>query len=170
MAALVSRGSVLSWKDRRFVADLEQWTRFDDRAPDGMTFDCLRVDQFDIFWFRVALALRTLPGWLAWIYAQRDVRLTRASGAMAILTTADREPLTLFDCGQRLIRSWTLINSFGYAWHPMSVVIDQSTVDELRRLIDGQDPVAIYRVGFTPHAAAVSKRRDLNRVLVPAPA
>jgi hypothetical protein len=170
LAGLVSRASVLSWRDRRFVADLEQWTRFDDRAPDGMTFDCLRVDRFDAFWFRVALALRTLPGWLARIYAERDVRLTRASGAMAILTTESREPLALFECGRRLIRSWTLINSLGYAWHPMSVVIDQPTADELRTMIGGRDAIAIYRVGYTPHEAAMSKRRDLAQVLVSAPA
>jgi hypothetical protein len=170
VADLVSRASILSWKDRRFVADLEQWTRFDNRAPDGMTFDCLRLNQLDILAFRLALALRTLPSWLAWIYAQRDVRLTRASGTMAVLVTESRSPETLFDAGRRLIRSWTLINSLGYAWHPMSVVIDQSTVEDLRRQIGGQDPVAIYRVGYTPHEAAVSRRRSLDRVVVPAPA
>jgi nitroreductase len=168
VAGLVSRASVLSWKDRRFVADLEQWTRFDDRATDGMTFDCLRLNRLDVVAFRVALRLGTLPGWLAWIYAQRDVRLTRASGAMAVLIAEDRRPESLFECGRRLIRSWTLINSLGYAWHPMSVVIDQSTVDELRGLIGGRDPVAIYRVGEAPGPAAWSKRRPLDAVLVPA--
>jgi len=169
VAGLVSRASVLSWKDRRFVADLEEWTRFDTSAPDGMTFDCLRLNRLDVVAFRVALALRTLPTWLAWIYAQRDVRLTRASSAMAVLLADDRRPETLFDCGRRLIRSWTLINSLGYAWHPMSVVIDQSTVTDLAELIGGHDPVAIYRVGAAPTAAAWSKRRSLDAVLVPAP-
>jgi hypothetical protein len=169
VASLVSRASVLSWKDRRFVADLEQWTRFDIGASDGMTFDCLRLNRLDIAAFRVALALRTLPGWLAWIYAQRDVRLTRASSAMAVLIAQNRRPESLFECGRRPIRSWTLINSLGYAWHPMSVVIDQATVNDLRDLIGGRDPVAIYRVGSAPSPAAWSKRRALDAVLVPTP-
>ena len=169
VAGLVGKASVLSWKDRRFVADLKAWTRFDDQVPDGMTFDCLRLNRFDVFWLRVVLALGRLPGWLAWFYAQRDVRLTRASGAMAVLVAESREPIALFECGRRLIRSWALINQLGYAWHPMSVVIDQSTVDELRTAIGGRDPVAIYRVGYTPQVAAVSQRRSLEHVVVPAP-
>ena len=170
IARLVSRASVLSWKDRRFVADLEEWTRFDRASPDGMTFDCLRLDRFDVLALRLALGLGRLPSWLAWIYAQRDVRLTKASAAMAVLTVDGRTPQALFECGRRLIRSWTLVNSRGFAWHPMSVVIDQSTVSDLARLIQGRDPVAIYRVGYTPHAAAWSKRRSLDVVLVPPPA
>jgi hypothetical protein len=51
----------------------------------------------------------------------------------------------------------------------MSVVIDQPTVADLRAMIDGRDPVAIYRAGFTVDVAASSKRRALERVLVAAP-
>ena len=75
VAPLVSRASVLSWRDSRFVTDLGEWTRFDNRSPDGMTLDCLRLNRWDIFWLRVALRLGRLPGWLARIYAQRDVIL-----------------------------------------------------------------------------------------------
>jgi len=169
VTGLVSRASILSWGDRRFVTDLETWTRFVDVAPDGMTFDCLRVSRFDAVALRVALRLGRLPRWLAWFYAQRDVRLTRASGAMAVLTVENREPLALFDCGRRLIRSWTAINAAGYAWHPMSVVIDQATFTDLARLVDGRDPVAIYRVGRPLGDAAWSQRRSLDAVLVPQP-
>ena len=167
LAELVLRASVLSWKDRRFLADLKDWTRFDDASPDGMTLDCLRVKGTDVLALRLALALRALPAPMAWLYAQRDVRLTRASAAMAVLTTEERSPAALFECGRRLLRSWTLINALGYAWHPMSVVIDQSTVADLRALIGGRDPVAIYRVGHTPHPAAWSRRRTLDAILTP---
>jgi hypothetical protein len=169
VAPLVSRASVLSWTDPRFVSDLGEWTRFDNSAPDGMTLDCLRLNRWDVFWLRVALRLGRLPGWLAWIYAQRDVLLTRASSSMCVLTVENRSVEALFDCGRRLIRSWTLLNSLGYEWHPMSVVIDQATVAHLRTLIGGLDPVAIYRVGYTPAVAARSRRRALADVLVPAP-
>jgi hypothetical protein len=40
----------------------------------------------------------------------------------------DRKPETLFECGQKLIRSWTTINARGFAWPPMSIVIDQPTI------------------------------------------
>jgi nitroreductase len=167
LADLVSQASVLSWRDRRFVTDLARWTRFEAVAPDGMTFDCLRLDRFDVLALRLALALGRLPGWLAWIYAQRDVRLTRASSQMAILTVPDRSPSTLVDAGRRLIRSWTLLNSLGYGWQPMSVVIDQPTVDTLRERIGGLDPVAIYRVGYPPEMAPWSQRRSIEQVVVP---
>jgi hypothetical protein len=166
---LVSRASVMSWRDRRFVSDLEDWTRFDDQAPDGMTFDCLRLNALDVFALRVALALRRLPAPLAWVYAQRDVRLTAASSVMAVLVVPDRTVETLVRSGQTLIRSWTLINSLGYSWHPMSVVIDQPTVDRLREMIGGQDPIAIYRVGWTGEPAAWSRRRSLASVVMPTP-
>jgi len=169
LVGLVLRASVLSWGDRRFLADLKDWTRFDDTAPDGMTLDCLRVHGTDVLALRVALAMPALPAPMAWLYAQRDVRLTRASAAMAVLTTEERSPTALFACGRRLLRSWTLINALGYAWHPMSVVIDQSTVADLRTMIDGRDPVAIYRVGYTAYPAAWSRRRTLDAIVTPDP-
>jgi hypothetical protein len=88
---------------------------------------------------------------------------------MAILVTPDREITTLFECGRRLIRSWTLINSLGYAWHPMSIVIDQPTVHDLSKLLDGQDGVAIYRVGYTAETVPWSKRRGVDEILSPLP-
>ena len=170
LTGLVRRASVLSWKDRRFVADLAEWTRFDDVSPDGMTLECLRVTSIDQFWLRLALRLGRLPSWLALAYAERDVRLTRRSSAMAVLTVESREPLALFEAGRRLIRSWTLLNSLGYSWHPMSVVIDQATVADLGAMLGGRDPVAIYRVGYTSEAAAWSHRRPLDRVVTGPPA
>jgi hypothetical protein len=170
VAGMVARASVMAWKDARFVTDLEVWTRFDDHSPDGMTVDCLRLSRVDQAALKFALRMGRLPGGIARVFAERDVRLTRASGAIAVLTAADREPQTLFECGRKLIRSWTLINSLAYSWHPMSIVIDQATVAELAEMIDGRDPVAIYRIGYTEEAAAWSRRRHLDAVLVPAPA
>ncbi|MEA2550724.1 MAG: hypothetical protein QOE25_493, partial [Actinomycetota bacterium] len=123
------------------------------------------LDRFDPAALRFAFRLGKLPAWMGAAYAQRDVRLTRASSAMAVLTVPDREPLTLFDCGRRLIRSWTLINSLGAAWHPMSIVIDQPTVAALADLVDGRDPVALYRIGVTRRSAPWSHRRGLEAVL-----
>jgi hypothetical protein len=122
------------------VADVADWTRFDDHSPDGMTLGCLRVDRADALALRFALALGRLPAPLGWAYAQRDVRLTRASGAMAVLVAPDRRPWTLFELGRRLVGAWIEINALGYAWHPMSVVIDRpETVDTLRGRLGGRD-------------------------------
>src|SRR5699024_7027961 len=130
IAPLVGRASMMAWKDSHFVTDLRDWTRFNKVSPDGMTVDCLDLNGFDQHALKFALNRGRLPGWLARIYAQRDVRLTRASAAMAVLLTPDRSPETLFECGQKLVRSWTLINAHGFAWHPMSIVIDQPTVKD----------------------------------------
>jgi len=167
IAPLVDRASVMAWKDSRFVTDLGLWTRFNQTSPDGMTVDCLDLSRLDQVALKFALKRGRLPGWLARIYAKRDVLLTKASGAIAVLTTPDRQAETLFECGRRLLRSWTVINAVGYSWHPMSIVIDQPTVSELSQLLGGQDGVAIYRVGHTPEAAPWSKRRSLEAVLVP---
>jgi hypothetical protein len=165
VAPLVDRASVMAWKDPAFVTDLGKWTRFNDVSPDGMTVDCLDLSRLDQWALEFALKRGKLPGWLARIYAQRDVRLTLASSAIAVLVAPNRSPQTLFECGRRLIKSWTTINAQDFSWHPMSIVIDQPTVQELSQLIGGQDGVAIYRVGYTPAPAPWSKRRTLEAVV-----
>ena len=165
----MSRASILSWRDTRFVTDLERWTRFEPIAPDGMTFDCLRLGRLDVVALRVALAMGRLPGWLAWIYAQRDVRLTRASSSMAVLIVRDRDPLTLFDAGRRLIRSWTLINALGYSWQPMSVVIDQPTVDSSGSGSAGGTQWRSIAIGFTPKVPPGRDGARWTRSVLPRP-
>jgi hypothetical protein len=167
MADLVDRASVLAWKDRNFTLDLSKWTRFSDSAEDGMTCRMLRLNLIDQQFLRLALRLGTLPSWLAHLYALRDVYLTRMSGAMAVLTAPDMSPASLLDAGRRLLRSWLVITARGYASHPMSIVIDQSTKAELARRINHPLPVAIFRVGRTPKPAEDSGRRGLETALVP---
>jgi len=167
MADLVDRASVLAWKDRNFTLDLSKWTRFTDTADDGMTCRMLRLGVIDQQFLRLALRLGTLPTWLAHLYALRDVYLTRMSGAMAVLTAPDMSPASLLDAGRRLLRSWLVITARGYASHPMSIVIDQSTKAELARRINHPLPVAIFRVGRTSKPAEDSGRRPLETVLVP---
>lgn len=167
MADLVDRASVLAWKDPNFTLDLSQWTRFTDTAEDGMTCRMLRLNIIDQQFLRLALRLGTLPSWLAHLYALRDVYLTRMSGAMAVLTAPDMSPESLLDAGRRLLCSWLVITARGYASHPMSIVIDQSTKGELAKRIDNPLPVAIFRVGHTSKPAEASGRRKLEAVLVP---
>ena len=169
VAPLVARAAAASWQDDRFGADMTTWTRWVPVAPDGMTFDCLRLDRIEQMALWLALRLGRLPGWLAAIYARHEVRLTMACASMAALVTDSRDPQALFECGRRLIRSWTLINAMGFSWHPMSVVIDQDTVVDLSAMVGGRDAVALYRVGFTPHVGARSQRRSVEDVLVPLP-
>lgn len=168
VAPLVTRASVLAWRDSRFIRDLALWTRFTDRAPDGMTVDCLDLTTGDQWALRFALWRGGLPPPIARLYASRDRRLTLRSGAMVALLAEDRAPVTLLDCGRRLVRAWITINAAGHSWHPMSIVIDQpETAAEIRRRLGGLDVVALFRAGFTTEGAPWSGRRPLEQVLVP---
>lgn len=48
----------------------------------------------------------------------------------------------------------------------MSIVIDHPTVKDLSQLIQGQDGVAIYRIGHINDTVSWSKRRGLHDALV----
>lgn len=168
IAPLVTRASVLAWRDSRFIRDLALWTRFTDRAPDGMTVDCLDLSPIDQRALRFALWRGGLPAPVARLYASRDRRLTLLSGAMVALLAQDREPATLLDCGRRLVRAWITINAAGHSWHPMSIVIDQpETAAEISRRLGGANVVALFRAGFTTATVPWSGRRPLEEVLVP---
>ena len=158
IAPLVSKASIMAWKDARFVTDLKEWTRFQGNPPDGMTCECLHLSWLDRQALRFALWRGRLSALLAWVYAQRDVYLTRRSATIAVLTAQDRDPLTLFECGRRLLRAWVMSNAACYSYHPISIVIDQPTVNELASKV--KNPVAIFRVGYTPKAAPCSNRRS----------
>lgn len=160
VAPLVSRASVMAWKDRRFITDLKEWTRFEGNPPDGMTCECLHLSWLDQQALRFALWSGRLSTPLAWVYAQRDVYLTRHSSAIAVLTAENREPFTLFECGRRLLRAWVAINAMHFSYHPISIVIDQPTVTELAQKAGVVDPVAIFRVGYTSKPAPWSNRRE----------
>jgi hypothetical protein len=167
VAPLVSKASVLAWRDPRFVHDLREWTRFNDSAVDGLTCACLNLSRVDRLALRFALWRGRLPGWLAWVYAQRDVRLTRDSAAVAVLSVPlGRDPMALFECGRRLLRCWVATVASGHAYHPISIVIDQATAPELTRLAGVDDAVAIFRVGEPTGAAVASNRRPLSAVVL----
>jgi hypothetical protein len=165
VAPLVSKASVMAWRDSRFVADLQKWTRFAD-APDGLSCECLNLGGVERGGLRFALWLGRLPAPVAWAYARRDVLLTRASSAVAVLSSRGRDPLDLFEAGRRLLRAWVTINASGHSYHPISIVIDQATAPELTRLAGVEDAVAIFRVGYTDQKAATSSRRGLGDLLV----
>lgn len=161
VAPLVSRASVMAWKDARFVGDLKKWTRFDKNAPDGLSCECLNLNLTDRLALRFALWAGRLPLWLAWIYALRDVWLTRDSSAVVVIAAPDRAPLSLFEAGRRLLRSWVEIVGHGWSYHPISIVIDQDTAPELTKMAGVSDAVAIFRVGYTSKPAVTSRRREL---------
>jgi hypothetical protein len=166
VAPLVSKASVMAWRDPRFVEDLREWTRFSDDEPDGLTCSCLRLSWLDRRALRFALWRGRLPAWLAWVYAQRDVRLTRASSCVAVLSAPSREPMVLFEVGRRLLRSWVSIVAAGHAYHPISIVIDQATAPELSALAGVDDAVAIFRMGAPTGPAVPSRRRALSAVMI----
>lgn len=160
VAPLVRKASMLAWKDARRVADLKEWVRFEESSPDGMTCECLCLSWLEQQALRFALWRGKMSTTLAWAYARRDVFLTRNSAAIAVLAAEDHEPLTLFECGRRLLRCWVTINAAAFSCHPMSMVINQSTVTELAEMAGAAYPVAMFRVGYTFKSAAWSKRRE----------
>ncbi len=165
MADLVREASLLSWSDRRFVADLKVWTRWRPGAVDGLAPDCLCLSRTDQVLLRLALALGRLPRWAAVPYAARDVRLLRSAPAVAVLTAPDLSLPSLFDAGRRLLRSWTSICAHGAAYHPISIAVDvPRTAARLRERV-GEEPVAMFRIGYADPIAARSGRRPLASVL-----
>lgn len=166
-ASLVREASLLSWGDRRFVADLATWMRWDTDVEDGLTPDCLCLTAADRMLLRLALRLGRLPRWAAAPYAARDVRLLRSAPAVAVLTAADKRLSALFDAGRRLLRCWVTICAAGAAYHPISIAIDvPSTAARLDEQL-GQTAVAMFRIGYPEGPVPLSPRRALSSVLRP---
>lgn len=159
VAPLVGKASTMAWKDAFFVSDLKKWVRFQEDAPDGLTCTCLELTWLERQALHFALWAGSLSTPLAWVYARRDVMLTHHSAAIAVLAAENREPLTLFECGRRLLRSWVTINAAAYSYHPISMVINQPTVTELAQMAGVSEPVAVFRVGYTFESTARSNRR-----------
>jgi hypothetical protein len=159
LRSLVEQASMMAWQDNRFVRDLAQWTRFRDGLPDGMSPACLTLSPLEQVGVRLSVKLGRLPRLAAWLYARWDLRLLESSSAVAVMPAADRDPLTLVDCGRRLLRCWVAITAHSFSCHPESIVIDQPTAKDLARMLGIEHPVAIFRVGHTAEPAAPSERR-----------
>jgi hypothetical protein len=166
MARLVREASVLSWNDRRFVADLDRWISADPDAPAGMTPAGLPLSRLEWAGLRAALRLGRLPAPLAHVAAARDIRLLAHAQAVAVLGAADLTPPALIDAGRRLLRSWVTINAAGFAYHPISIAVDRpETAPQVAAAAGVPVPVAVFRIGRPRRAAPRSNRRDLADVL-----
>ena len=169
MARLVARASTLSWKDTRFVTDLDRWTSADPAAPAGMTPAGLPLTGFE--WTMLQLAIRAgrLPAPVALAYAGRDIRLLARARAVAALGAADLSPATVVDAGRRLLRCWVTITAAGFACHPISIAVDRPETAPMVAAVTGLPvPVAVFRIGHPRRPAPVSNRRSLDDVLLPA--
>lgn len=166
MAALVARASTLSWKDRRFVRDLDRWITGDAAAPAGMTPAGLPLNRLEWIALRLLLRAGRLPAPLARLAAARDIRLLGKAQAVAVLGAADLTPPVLVDAGRRLLRCWVTINAAGFAYHPISIAVDRPETAPLVAAEAGvRVPVAVFRIGHPTKAAPVSNRRSLDDVL-----
>jgi hypothetical protein len=168
IAATVAKASMLSWRDERFVSDLQAWTRGNADAPDGMTPEGLMLARYEWRALRLAFRARRLPAPLAMIFASRDVCLLRTAPAVAVLTTEGTSPEQLFAAGRRLLRAWVAVGAAGYATHPISISIDRpETRPAVRALAGGEEPVAVFRIGVPRGPAPRSNRVPLAAVLRP---
>lgn len=167
MARLVTRASVLSWKDPRFVSDLGRWTSPDPGAPAGMTPAGLPLTRFEWAALRVAIRAGRLPAPLALAYSARDARLLARARAVAVLGAADLGAVTLVEAGRRLLRAWVTITAAGFACHPISIAVDRpETAPAVATRAGLPVPVAVFRIGHPRRAAPRSNRRALSDVLI----
>ena len=166
-ARLVARASMLSWKDPRFVADLDRWTSADPAAPAGMTPAGLPLTRFEWAALRLAIRAGRLPAPVALAYSGRDIRLLARAQAVAVLGAADLDAATLVDAGRRLLRCWVTITAAGFAYHPISVAVDRAeTAPAVAATAGVPVPVAVFRIGHPRREAPRSNRRPLEDVLV----
>lgn len=169
VARIVRRASELSWRDRRFVADLDAWIRPDTASPDGMTPRQLGLARYEWVALRAAFRLGRLPSWLARGYGARDVRLLGDAPAVAVLCAASDRPADLVEAGRRLLRAWVAICGAGFGYHPISIAIDRpETRPEIAALAGGAGtPVALFRIGRPTGPAGESNRVSLADVILP---
>ena len=167
-ARIVARASTLSWRDRRFVADLDAWVRADPASPDGMTPRQLGLARHEWVALRAAFVLGRVRGPLARAYGAREVRLMRDAPAVAVLSAASDAPDDLVDAGRRLLRAWVTICAEGFGYHPISIAIDREETRPWVSALAQADgtPVAMFRVGRPTAPAAPSNRVELVDVLV----
>lgn len=167
VAGIVRRASVLSWRDRRFVADLDRWISADTAAPSGMTPVQLELARYEWLALRVAFRLGRLPAPLARTFSGRDIRLLGEAPAVAVLCAESDRPADLVEAGRRLLRSWVTICARGFGYHPISIAIDRTeTRPDVTALAGGHGtPVALFRIGRPTAPAATSNRVGLARVL-----
>jgi hypothetical protein len=169
MSRLVVEASVSSWRDRRFVADLDRWTSGDDAAPAGMTPTGLGLSRTEWVALRAAFRLRRLPAPVARLYSSRDSRLLRASAGVCVLGAESLDAVDLFAAGRRLLRSWVTVGAHGWATHPISIAVDRpETAPRVGAMAGLAVPVAVYRIGVPDAGAPRSNRRPLADVLLDA--
>jgi hypothetical protein len=176
VARIVRRASELSWRDRRFVSDLDAWVRADPASPDGMTPTQLGLAGYEWVALRAAFRLGRLPAWLARGYGARDVRLLGDAPAVAVLCAASDRPADLVEAGRRLLRAWVTICGAGFGYHPISIAIDRPETRPDIAALAGADgtagtagtPVALFRIGRPTGPAGASNRVALADVIRPA--
>ncbi|MFL6163302.1 MAG: hypothetical protein ACJ74U_13865 [Jatrophihabitantaceae bacterium] len=164
---IVRRASALSWRDRRYVGDLQAWIRADPGTPSGMTRSQLGLAGYEWLALQGAFRLGRLPAPLARVYSSRDLRLLGEAPAVAVLCADSDRPADLVEAGRRLLRAWTVICAHGFGYHPLSIAIDRpDTRPDIAALAgDHGTPVALFRIGRPTEPAAASNRLELADVL-----
>lgn len=165
IARLIREASKDTWRDRRFIADLKEWFRFSNAADDGMTPEVMGLTALDVIGVRLALRLGHVPRWAIPLYAARDVRLATAAPSIAVLTSSDMTPPSMFDAGRRLLRAWVTIVAAGAAYHPWSIVIDEDRTRPLLTELVGATPMAMFRIGYPTKELPRSRRRPVETFL-----
>ncbi len=165
---VLKEASMKSWNNPRFVRDLKIWYRKDLNSRDGFSSPQMKMGSIDTialkfaFW-RGRLKSKTLES----IYSSRDIAMFTSATSSAVISSDDMSPAALFDAGRRLLESWVLINSYGYAYHPFSIAIDEkSTAPKVAELTGVKVPVSLYRIGKATKEPFGSNRKKLEEVII----
>jgi hypothetical protein len=167
MSRLVARASMLSWTDRRFVADLQRFCHGDETTPVGMTPGGLMLVRYEWWLLNAVFRLGRLPALGGWLFSSRDIRLLRSAPSVAVLGADSLDPADLVAAGRRLVRAWALLNGLGWATHPVSIAVDRpETAPGVATLSGIAVPAAVFRIGRPRRSSPRSNRRPLADVLV----
>ena len=170
VARIVRQASVLSWRDRRFIGDLEAWIHQDPARHAGMTPGQLGLKAYEWWALQGTFRLGRLPRPLALAFSGRDIRLLGDAPAVAVLSADSDDPADLVAAGRRLLRSWVTICAAGLGYHPISIAIDRPETRPAVAALAGAGagtPVALFRIGVPTNAPLPSDRVALNDVLIP---
>jgi molybdopterin/thiamine biosynthesis adenylyltransferase len=170
-------------RDATWIFDTVRWLRGSRREFDwdetGIPIPALGVESWLNLFVRSGKRLPLLfdrlrsPRAVAWI-ARQNERLVCASGALALVTAPDDDPVNAVDAGRTLMALWLAATRLGLSVHPMSATAE--AIEVRADLLDvfgcdpSRQPLCVVRLGRPIGAVRYTTsapRLPLHRILAP---
>ncbi len=156
-ARLVSEGDARQWADPRWRRELAAWMH-PRRRGDGLTIPALAAPLAQV-------VVRTFD--LGGGVGAKDRQLAQASPLLAVLGTDSDDPLELLRAGQALQRVLLVACQDGLQASYLNQPIQVAALrPELGKLVEGDFPQILMRLGYPSDELPPSPRRALEDVLV----